>query len=121
MENGKYVIGDRRFSLEPLAWGQEVWLREEVFEGRNLAGLDVGALISLFRARAPLFLAIILIEDGQTRAQKIMAGLAPVRELAAWMEAHLEPIQVMEYISDFFAVNTGSNLWLRVDHSTPMV
>lgn len=110
-----YRIGDKTYRQEPLAWTQEKWLAEHVFKGADLAALSELALLTVLQDKAPLMLAIILIEEGWTRAAKCRAGFAAVLELSAAIADELTPEAIREIARDFFSLNRFENLWLLVD------
>lgn len=116
MEDTKktYAIGGKTFTQEPLVWGQEIWLRDLVFGGQGLRRLDHAAIIDLLKTKGPMLLAVLLIEEGQTRAQKVEGGGEGVRRLADWFMANTASVAVMEPVTDFFALNGRANLWQLV-------
>ena len=114
MEQKIYQIADRRFYQEELVFGTEVWLRDEVFHGTSVTALSQAQLWAMLQECGMMFMAIVLIEEGQTQADKVKAGLPAVMELRDWFNAHVRPREVMEYVNDFFGWNLG-NLWLLVD------
>lgn len=114
-EEKRYRIDEREFYQEPLAWLQEKWLAEYVFRNVDAYSLNAVGIMVLLQTHAPLLLAICLIEQGQTRAQKCEAGVEPVRELAHWFECHLTPAVIHGWAADFFVCNPPENLWLLAD------
>jgi hypothetical protein len=107
-----FTIADRTFTMPPVVWQQEVWLRDHVFHGRNV--LKEGELVEILSQHGPLFLAILLVEQGQEQYQKAEAGFDAVQALATWIGARIQPSALKEYIERFFAGNSPENLWLLV-------
>ncbi len=115
-----YEIGGRRFYQTELSWQQEKWLADHVFTGKALGAMEHHEVMDLVRSRGPLMLAILLIEDGQTRVQKAQAGWAGVEQLAAFLAGECTAINVALYVLDFFDLNPAGNLWLLAQTPEPM-
>ena len=127
MERKTYTIADKKFYQEELVFGQEVWLRDHVFRGKAVSALSSAQLMTMLQNRGMTFLAIILIEEGTTVAQKLMrrdetldelvlkSYAEGIRPLENWLTANVRPREVMEYVHDFFVVNPPTNLWLLAD------
>src|SRR6185503_407289 len=118
MEPKLYTIADRKFYQAELVFGQEVCLRDQVFRGVAITTLSNEKLMDMLQRDAMTFLAIILIEEGKTQAEKVTAGLAATMEFKDWLTAHVRPREVMEYVHDFFDQNQPTNLWLLADPKT---
>jgi hypothetical protein len=115
MDRKTYTIAGKTFYQEELVFGQEVWLRDHVFRGKAVSALSSAQLMGMLQQHGMMFLAIILIEEGTTQADKVAAGWGKVETLAGWLTANVRPREVMEYVHDFFAVNPPTNLWLLAD------
>lgn len=110
-----YTIGGRMFRIEPLTIRQEEWLREHVLGDLDIVEMDDFDWKDLFTRTIALFLAIALVEEGQTRQQKAAAGFAAVRELESFLATASTPAELMGIVPDFFVVNPPANLWLLVN------
>lgn len=111
-----YVIGGRTYRLEPASYRQHRWLAEGPLKGVDFsAGLSHVEIQTLLTDHAPEILGLVLIAEGQTREQKVRAGLPAARELAEQIECTLTPEEVRPIAEDFFACNGFRNWAFFVD------
>jgi hypothetical protein len=109
MERKHYQITDRAFYQDELVWGQVRWLYARL-KGYDLQALGMDQVFALLAEQLPAILAILLIEEGQTQAEKVQAGEAKMRELEAWLEANLHPQEALPVIRDFFVLSRPGEL-----------
>ena len=111
-----YCIGDQRYRLEPASYRQHRWLAEGPLKGVDLSeGLSHVAMLTLLTDHAPEILGIVLIAEGQTREEKVRAGLSAARALAEQIDCTLTPEEVRPIAEDFFALNGFKNWAYFVD------
>lgn len=99
---GTYLIGGQRYRLEPLSWQQQQWLGESVFKDADVAAVDYGAIHDIGRAQGPLFMAICLIRDGQTRKEKSLLPWREILALAEEFRGELTGMEVASFCTHFF-------------------
>jgi hypothetical protein len=97
MERKHYQIAGRAFYQDELVWGQVRWLYARL-KGYDLQALGMDQIFALLAEQLPAILAILLIEEGQTQAEKVQAGEAKIRDLEAWLEATLHPQEALPVI-----------------------
>lgn len=111
-----YTIGGVRYRLEPASYRQHRWLAEGPLKGVDLSeGLSHVAMLTLLTDHAPEILGIVLIPEGQTREEKVRAGLPAARQLAEQIDCTLTPEEVRPIAEDFFALNGFKNWAYFVD------
>lgn len=96
-----FTIGGKTFWLYDLVWGQLRWLYQSL-KAYPLHALKAEHIAALLESELSRILAIILVEDGRTQAQKVEAGLSAVQDLAAWFDAHLRPAEAAPVVQRFF-------------------
>lgn len=97
-----YVIGGQRYRLEPLSWQQQQWLGESVFKDADVGAIDYGAIHDLGRAHGPLFMAICLLREGQTRKEKSLQSWRDILALAEEFRGELTGMEVASFCTHFF-------------------
>ena len=97
-----YVIAGRRFYQTELVWGQVRWLHARL-KGYPLAALAPEQVLELLSEELAGVLAIVLVDEGKTQADKVAAGPVPVAELEQWLAGHLRPDDAIPILQDFFA------------------
>lgn len=113
---GTYLIGEQRYRLEPASYRQHRWLAEGPLKGVDFSdGLSHVEIQSLLTDHAPEILGIVLIPEGQTREEKVRAGLPAARALAERIECTLTPEEVRPIAEDFFVCNGFKNWAFFVD------
>lgn len=111
-----YVIGGRTYRLEPASYRQHRWLAQGPLQGLDFStGLSHAEIQTLLTDHAPEILGIVLLAEGQTREQKVRAGLPAARELAELIECTLTPEEVRPIAEDFFTLNGFRNWAFFVD------
>ncbi len=97
-----YEIGVHRYRLEPLSWQQQQWLGESVFKDADIAAIDYGAIHDMGRTRGPLFMAICLLREGQTRKEKSLQPWREILALAEEFRGELSGMEVASFCTHFF-------------------
>lgn len=97
-----YLIGVHRYRLEPLSWQQQQWLGEYVFKDTDVAAIDYGAIHDFGRKLGPLFMAICLIREGQTRKEKSLQPWREILALAEEFRGELSGMEVASFCTHFF-------------------
>ena len=97
-----YDIGGVIYRLEPQSWTQCKWLGQTIFKGIDVQTIDYATIHDLGRDRAPLFMAITLLADGQTRVEKSKLPWSAIEALAGEIEPHLTGWQVARFSTAFF-------------------
>ena len=106
MDAKKYEIGGQIFIQRRLVWGQVKQLIKEI-EGIELpSDLAPRDILTVFEAKLPRLVSIVLIPEGQTAKSK---NIDEMLELFEW---ELGVDQIMEIIEDFFDCNPIP-LWLE--------
>lgn len=98
----RYQIGGQRYRLEPLSWQQQQWLGEYVFKDADIAAIDYGAIHDFGRKCGPLFMAICLIREDQTRKQKSLLPMRDILTLAEEFRGELSGMEVASFCTNFF-------------------
>jgi len=98
----QYQIGGITYRLEPLSWQQHQWLAEQVFRDVDVRTIDYGAIHDIGRRVGPLFMAICLLAEGQTRKQKSQQDFAAIRQLADEFRGELDGQEVAIFCTHFF-------------------
>ena len=97
-----YQIGSAIYRLEPQSWKQAKWLGDTIFKDRDVQTIDYATIHDCGRAQAPLFMAIALLAEGQTREQKSKLPWSAIEALAQEFEAHLTGWEVARFCTHFF-------------------
>lgn len=97
-----YVIGGMTYRLEPPSWKQAKWLGGTIFKDRDIRTIDYGTIHDCGRADGPLFMAITLLAEGQTREQKSRLPWSAIEALAQDFEAQLSGWEVATFCTHFF-------------------
>lgn len=97
-----YTIGSTTYRLEPQSWRQAKWLGESIFKDRDIQTIDYAAIHDCGREQAPLFMAIALLAEGQTRAEQSSRTWPEIQALAREMEPHLTGWEVARFCTHFF-------------------
>jgi hypothetical protein len=115
-ERKTYEIGGRRFYQEPLIAIQDKWIwpiiKDLMF--RDMTGTE---LLDLAMERGTEIASIVLIEEGQTPADKKKAGLVGVMQLQDWLDSRV--CEFSEVIADFFVSGQLQRLALRMAKVLP--
>jgi len=101
MEKQTYEIGGKTFYQVPLVAGQQQWLYLAL-SGVVLGGLTHEDMLRLLYGRATELAAILLIEEGQTQAQKVRGGADQVKTLEDWLGATVKVSDLTPVLRDFF-------------------
>lgn len=97
-----YTINGVTYRLEPLSWRQTHWLGEHIFRGVDLQRLDYAVVHDLLREKGPLFMAICLIAEGQSRADHSRLPLQRIHDRAEEFAATLTGMEVALFGPHFF-------------------
>ena len=97
-----YVIGGITYRLEPLSWQQCQWLGEHIFHDIDIQALDYAVIHDLLRQKGPLFMAICLLAEGQTRAQQATQPFSAIQALASRFAGELTGGEVALFGPHFF-------------------
>lgn len=103
-----YTIGDGRYRLEPLSWQQNKWLAEHIFRDIDMQRLDYATVHDLLREKAPLFMAICLIDIGMSRSEHSRLSWKSISERAEMFAAELTGEEVVRFGPHFFYVCRAS-------------
>lgn len=111
-----YVIGGVTYRIEPGTFTQHEWLARGALKGLDFgAGISDTDLECAIHQHGPEILGIVLIEEGQTREQKVEAGLETARQLGARFARQLTPSEVRAMAHDFFMIDGYRNLAYFID------
>lgn len=111
-----YTIAGKSYRYADISYQQGEWLRlEKIFDGVNLAQAEGTELQQVLRTRGPLLLAICLLEEGQSKEQKIEAGFEAVLALERAIRCSLKPSEVMAIGLDFFTRIPFEDMWQFID------
>ena len=97
-----YVIGGVTYRLEPLSWQQCQWLGQHIFAGIDMQALDYAVIHDLLRQKGPLFMAICLLPEGQTRAQQALQPISEIQAVAQRFAGELTGGEVALFGPHFF-------------------
>jgi hypothetical protein len=97
-----YTIGGTAYRLEPQSWKQAKWLGDTIFKDRDIRTIDYGTIHDCGRAQGPLFMAIALLAEGQTREQKSVMPWSAIEALAQEFQAWLSGWEVATFCTHFF-------------------
>jgi hypothetical protein len=97
-----YTIAGTTYRLEPQSWKQAKWLGDTIFKDRDIRTIDYGTIHDCGRAQGPLFMAITLLAEGQTREQKSRMPWSAIEALAQEFEAQLSGWEVATFCTHFF-------------------
>ncbi len=97
-----YTLGGVVYRLETQSWKQAKWLGDTIFKGRDVQTIDYATIHDCGRAQAPLFMAVTLLPEGQTREQKSKLPWSAIEALAQEFEAHLTGWEVARFCTHFF-------------------
>lgn len=113
-----YQITGQTYRLEPLSWQQNKWLGEHIFNGLDLQALDYAVIHDLLREKGPLFMAICLLAEGQTRTQQAKQPFAAIAALAQEFAGGLTGGEVALFGPHFFRSNPPSQMAMLLDGRT---
>lgn len=113
-----YQIGGKRYRLEPLSWQQNKWLGEHIFKGLDMQTLNYAVIHDLLREKGPLFMAICLLAEGQTRLQHAKQPFAAIQSLAQEIAGELTGGEVALFGPHFFRSNQPDQMAMLVDGKT---
>jgi hypothetical protein len=97
-----YQIGGVTYRLEPLSWQQNKWLGERIFRDVDVRTITFGSIYDYGREQGPLFMAICLLAEGQTRKQKSQQTLRDIEALAEEFRGELSGWEVAAFCTHFF-------------------
>lgn len=112
--NQVYQIGGVTYRMEPLSWQQNKWLGEHIFHGLDLQILDYAVVHDLLREKGPLFMAICLLAEGQTRKEQAKQPFSAIVGLAQDFAGELTGGEVALFGPHFFSFNPPSQLAMLV-------
>lgn len=98
-----YTIAGRKFYQRPVTLGQARLLLAR-FKGYPLFTMQLSDLMGLIGEQVSAILAIVLIEDGQTIAEKMKRGPSGLQDLEAWLDSLEDPKEVSQALTDFFGL-----------------
>ena len=107
MPDKQYTIAERLFTQQELVLGQIQFIKQRLSQ-YDVTSLTKAQVVELVIDEGPALLAIVLIPQGQTRADKVKAGWAAIKELEAWLQAHATTAEVAAIASDFFQLNRAA-------------
>jgi hypothetical protein len=102
LEKQTYQLGGHTYRLESQSWKQCKWLGDKVFRDRDVRTIDYGAIHDCGRESGPLFMAITLLADGQTRADKSRMTWEQIEALSFEFEGALTGWEVARFCTHFF-------------------
>lgn len=97
-----YQISNVNYRLEALSWQQCRWLAEHIFKGVDMHRLDYPTVHDLLREQGPLFMAICLLAEGETRAQQARRPWEQLIQRAQEFAAELTSEEVTAFGLHFF-------------------
>lgn len=97
-----YDIGGVIYRLELQSWKQCKWLGQTIFKGVDVQTIDYATIHDCGREQAPLFMAITLLSEGQTRVEKSRMSWPAIEALAGDIEPHLTGWHVARFCTAFF-------------------
>jgi len=105
-----YLIGGITYRLEPLSWQQNKWLGDHIFGAIDLAALDYAVIHDLLREKGPLFMAICLLAEGETRPAKAALPFSAIQRLAQTFAGELTGGEVALFGPHFFLCNPPAQM-----------
>lgn len=109
-----YTIDGVVYRLEPLSWQQNKWLAEHIFRDIDLERLDYAVIHDLLRDRGPLFMAICLLREGQTRKEQAKLPFSAIHSLAEDFAGSMTGGEVAQFGPHFFICNQPAQLAMLV-------
>lgn len=109
-----YQIGGKIYRMEPLSWQQNKWLGEHIFNGVDLQALDYAVIHDLLREKGPLFMAICLLAEGQTRVQQAKQPFSAIQILAQEFAGGMTGGEVALFGPHFFRSNQPDQMAMLV-------
>lgn len=106
-----FDIAGIRYRIEPLSWAQLEWLGDTVFRDVDMTALDDVTLQQLLAREGPRLMALTVLADGQSRAEKGKAGRQAAEALTDDFAAEMTPDIVMRFATYFFALNPPAQWW----------
>lgn len=111
-----YEIGGVSYRIEPGTFTQHQWLAQGAMKGIDFgAGILDADLQCLIQQSGAEILGIVLIEEGQTREQKVEAGREAARKLGERFGRIMTPSEVRPIAEDFFLIDGYQNLAYFID------
>lgn len=111
-----YVIGGVTYRIEPGTFTQHEWLAQGALKGVDFgSGISDTDLQCLIQRSGPEILGIVLIEEGQTREQKVAAGREAAIQLGQRFGRIMTPAEVRPPAIDFFLIDGYQNLSYFID------
>lgn len=101
MERKDYELAGRKFYQFPIMVGQARLLLAK-FQGVPLFKLTLSDVLGLIGGQVTSLMAIVLIEEGQTLAEKMKRGEAGLQELQDWLDVSVQPEELAPAVTDFF-------------------
>lgn len=114
----QYRIGDNTYRLEELSWRQIKWLSDHVFKSLQLHRLDYAAVHDLLREDGPLFMAICLIAEGQTRRDHALLPFSAIQARADEFAGALTGGEVARFGPHFFRLCRPDQLAMLIPGAT---
>lgn len=111
-----YVIAGVTYRIEPASFTQHEWLAQGPLKGVDFGeGITDADLQCLIQRSGPEILGIVLIEEGQTREQKVEAGREMALKLGQRFGRIMTPAEVRPPATDFFLIDGYQNLSHFID------
>lgn len=102
LDKQTYELGGHTYRLESQSWKQCKWLGDKVFRDRDVRTIDYGAIHDCGRENGPLFMAITLLAEGQTRTDKSRMTWEQIEALSFEFEGALTGWEVARFCTHFF-------------------
>lgn len=106
----EYILAGEKFTQKPLVFGQMIWIRD-ILCGKKLQSVSAKEYSNIIIGNLPRFLAIVLLKDGETQAEKDKAGEDGMLKLEGWIKGNIQGAELfsigMAVMNDFFACNPG--------------
>lgn len=96
MDKKDYEIAGRKFYLRSMTFAQRDMINDIVSNGDFTGYLDL--------------ISVALVEDGQTQAEKSLAGIAESKKLRDWLKYNATTDEIDRLAADFFALNPSKKL-----------
>ena len=105
-----YTISGVLYRMEPLSWQQNKWLGEHIFKDLDLQLLNYAVIHDLLREKGPLFMAICLLAEGQSRKAHAQQPFSAIQARAQDFAGELTGGEVALFGPHFFRFNPPSQL-----------
>ena len=105
-----YRLSGKSFTQKQLVFGQLVWIRD-ILCGKKLNSMTANEYTNVIIGNFPKFLAIVLLRENETQADKVKSGDDGVTELEDWIKGNIPAEELfavgMAVMNDFFDFNPG--------------